>query len=113
MKGLSVLVLSVVVMCAVPSFSQAEMNSMMKNDSVMNKGDMMGMDSMKEDVAVGGFCATCLIHGMKNKGSSEYKTIYNGKTYMFTSKETKMAFDENPAENAKEAQMKYDAMMKK
>lgn len=98
---LSTMVVAIAVICVLPRFSQAEMDS------------MMAKDSMQEDVAVGGFCATCLIHGMKNKGSSEYKTVYNGKTYMFTSEETKMAFDANPAANSKEAQMKYDAMMNK
>lgn len=97
--------LSLGFMCTLPVISQADM---MAKES-MKAGAVMGTD-MKAEPAIGGFCPTCLIHGMKMMGTAEYTTVYEGKTYMFSTGEMKKAFDENPAENAKEAQMKFDAM---
>ena len=116
MKGfkmiLSVTVVVFSAMCFMPVLSKAEMStSMMKAETMAAKGEAMAHDVMKTEPAIGGFCPTCLIHGKKMKGSAAYTSTYEGKVYMFTSAETKKFFDDNPAENAKAAQMKYDAEM--
>ena len=103
----------VAIICAAPILSHADMgmmkDSMMKADSMAEKGEAMAKDAMKAEPAIGGFCPTCLIHGMKMKGSPEYTAEYEGKTYMFTSQEMKDYFMKDPKVNSMEAQKKYDA----
>lgn len=99
------LVVTGIVVAVISGNPQLSLASM--KDSKMMKGTMMD-----EKMALGGFCPTCLIHGKKIKGKAEFTSVFDSKTYLFSSKETKDYFDQNPAENAKAAQMKYDQEIK-
>ncbi len=102
-----------------PVLSRAEMKDTMAKD-VSVKAEALKADSVVavNDVAqnvntspaLDGFCATCIINGNKTMGSAEFTSVYEGKTYMFSSAETKKVFDVNPALNSKLAELKYEAM---
>ena len=53
---------------------------------------------MKKDLALDGYCPVCYIAaGKANKGSSEFTSEHNGKTYQFVSTGTKAMFDKEPS----------------
>lgn len=113
----SITVVTVGLMCSLPVLSKADMSggmmkdSMMKADTMADKGEAMAKDAMKAQPAIGGFCPVCLIHGMKMKGSSDYMAEYEGKEYVFSSQEMKDEFMKDPKTVSMEAQKKYDADM--
>ena len=105
MKGIkSVFVssmLSLGLMCAVPVLSLAEMG---------DAGSMMVKQDAKATTALDGFCPVCLLNGNKIMGNPEFASVYEGKTYMFSSADTKAMFDANPAIMVKMAEVKFESM---
>ncbi len=88
---------------------------MMKDDSMMMKDDkMMDHGMMKNEVAIGGFCPVCLLHGMEMKGSDDFVTEHKGKIYKFSSKAMQKAFENDPERySSQEVEAKYEAMRDK
>ena len=115
MKSIKILstvtILTLGLMCALPLMSRADE---MQNGGAMMQDQGMMKDSMKVQTAIDGYCPVCVIHGMMNKGTEDYVTVYNGKKYLFAGMEQQKAFLENPEEYTKDLEMKYkDIMMKK
>ena len=90
-------------MCAVPALSNAsEMND-----------PTMAMEDANAQPAIGGFCPIALHEGSLMKGNSDFAATYQGKKYLFVNAEAKKMFMENPEEYTKDAEIKYQDIMKK
>lgn len=88
-------------MCASPVLSSAEMM------------EDKAMEDMNVNPAIDGFCPIALHEGTLMKGKSEFVAIYKEKKYMFVNAQAKAMFLENPQEYTKDAEMKYQDIMKK
>ena len=96
-------------MCALPVLSSAEM----MEDKGMMKDSATAMKDTMAEPAIGGFCPIALHEGHAMKGSSDFVTTYEGKKYMFVNAQAQKMFLENPEEYTKDAEMKFQAIMKK
>ena len=57
-----------------------------------------------------GYCATALAMGQRMESDPELFSLYEGATYLFSSKEAKEAFDEDPAGTISMADMQYASL---
>lgn len=64
-----------------------------------NKGNMheeKGNQAENKDVALKGFCPVCIFSGVLMKGTAEFSTEYEGKTYYFPGQEQLDMFNADP-----------------
>lgn len=60
--------------------------------------------------AYDGFCATALAQGKKLESNPKFFTVHNGRTYLFSSKQAKAMFDENPEPIVRQADQHWAAL---
>lgn len=98
---LSASMLALGLVCSLPVLSTAELM------------EDKAMEDMNVNPAIDGFCPIALHEGALMKGNSEFVAIYKEKKYMFVNAQAKAMFLENPEEYTKDAEMKYQDIIKK
>lgn len=108
-QTISVAVVGLSLLALIPALSRA--------DGIAKEGTMMmspnGMTAQNNvPVAISGYCTVCLLSGMKNKGSDNFTTEYNGKLYKFGSIGMQKAFVDDPEKYTKDVEARFAAMSK-
>ena len=101
---LSLMVLTMGLISAVPAISRADMGD-------KGMGDI-GMANEKAELAINGYCPVCVIHGMANKGNDNFVTVYKGKLYKFAGFDQQKMFIDNPETYTKDLEAKFSQMQK-
>lgn len=73
---------------------------------------MFDADPQKYLPKYDGFCATAVAMGKKLESDPAFFTVYEGATYLFSSKEAKAEFDKNPQATIAMADKQYAALSK-